>query len=90
MKLITTIIAFLYADTGIITIIGYIPTIKDLLRRKESANIHSYTVWTLTGTISFLYALLVASDLLLEIVIGLNLVFCTIILILSLRLKNGK
>lgn len=90
MKLITTIITFLYAGTGVIAIIGYIPTIKDLLRGKESANIHSYTVWTFTSSISFLYALLVISDLLLEIIVGLNLVFCAIILILSLRIKNSK
>lgn len=90
MKLITTIITFLYAGTGVIAIIGYIPTIKDLLRGKESANIHSYTVWTFASSISFLYALLVISDLLLEIIVGLNLVFCAIILILSLRIKNSK
>ncbi|OYT34454.1 MAG: hypothetical protein B6U87_02000 [Candidatus Aenigmarchaeota archaeon ex4484_52] len=90
MELILTIISFLYAGTGIIAIIGYLPTIKDLLRRKESANIHSYIVWTLCGCVSFLYALLVISDLLLESVVGLNFAFCAIILILASRLKNRK
>lgn len=90
MDLILIIIAFLYAGTGIVATVGYFPTIKDLLYKKESANIHSYIIWTLCSGITFLYALLVVSDLLLEIVTGLNFASCAIILILALRLKNRK
>ena len=90
MNLILIIISFLYAGTGIIAIVGYVPTIKDLLRKKKSANIHSYIIWTLCSGVSFLYALLVISDLLLEIMTGLNFASCAIILLLALRLINKK
>jgi len=90
MEIILTIIAFLYASTGIIITIGYIPTIRDLTKKIASANIHSYIIWTFSSCIAFLYALLVISDLLLEIVTGLNFASCAIILILSLKLKYKK
>lgn len=81
------IIAFLYAGTGIIATIGYIPTIKDLIKKVPSANISSYIVWTFCACITFIYAFLVVSDLLLEIVTGLNLASCALILILAVKLK---
>ncbi len=87
MQWILTIIAFLYACTGVVATIGYLPTIRDLLRKRKSANIHSYIIWTICGGIGFLYVLLLISDLLLDIVMGLNFAFCAIILILALRLK---
>ncbi|MBS3084687.1 hypothetical protein J4411_02125 [Candidatus Pacearchaeota archaeon] len=90
MEFILTIIAFLYASTGIIATIGYFPTIRDLMKKIASANINSYIIWTFCSLITFLYALLVISDLLLEIVTGLNFVSCAIILILALKLKYKK
>ena len=82
------IIAFLYASTGIVATIGYIPTIRDLIKKVASANIHSYIIWTFCSGVTFLYALLVISDLLLEIVTGLNFAFCAIILSLALKLRR--
>jgi len=90
MEIILKIIAFLYASTGIIATIGYFPTIRDLIKKIASANINSYIIWTFCSLITFLYALLVISDLLLEIVTGLNFVSCAIILILALKLKYKK
>lgn len=90
MVTILTILAFLYAVSGIIVVIGYIPTIRDLTKKMASANIYSYIIWTFTSSIAFLYALLVISDLLLEIVTGLNFASCAMILILALRLKYSK
>ncbi len=90
MEIIIAIIAFLYASTGIIATIGYLPTIRDLTKKIASANIHSYIIWTFCASITFLYALLVISDLLLEIVTGLNFVSCAIILTLALKLKYKK
>ena len=87
MELLIAIISFLYAGVGVIAIIGYLPTIRDLLYKKPSANISSYAIWTLVSTVTFLYALLVISVLLLEIVTGLLLATNAIILILALRLK---
>ena len=87
METLLTIIAFLYASTGIIATIGYFPTIRDLTKKIASANINSYIIWTFCGAVTFLYALLVVSDLLLQIVTGLNFVSCAIILVLALKLK---
>ncbi len=90
MEIVTAVISFLYAATGIVAILGYIPTIRDLIKNNRGANFHSYVVWTLCSVISFLYALIVISDLLLEIVTGLNLAACAIIMILTLRIKPKR
>lgn len=90
MEIILPIIITLYAGTGVINILAYIPTIRDLTKNIASANIHSYIIWTLCGCVAFLYALLVISDLLLVVVTGLNFAACAVILFLSLRLKYIK
>jgi len=90
MGFLLTLISFLYVGTGIVAVVGYLPTIKDLLHKKQSANIHSYMIWSAVSLITFLYALLVISDLLLEIVTGLILFSNTLILILSLILQYRK
>lgn len=90
MNLLLIIISFLYAGTGIVATIGYLPTIIDLLKGKESANIPSYIIWTLCSFITVLYAFFVIADLLLEIVTGLNFLSCTLIWILALRVKHKK
>ena len=90
MELILTIITILYAGTGVIAAIGYIPTINDLYKKINSANIQSYAIWTFSSMIAFLYAWLIISDLLLEIVTGVNLLFCSIIFILAVKLKYKK
>lgn len=87
---IVPIIIFLYASTAVITLIGYLPTIRDLTKNVASANSRSYAIWTFTGCIGFLYALVVISDLLLEIVTALNLAFCVLILLLALKLEYAK
>lgn len=84
------IVIFAYAATGIITTIGYLPTIIDLIKKKQSANINSYIIWTLCALSSFLYALLIVSDLLLELMTGLNFACCFIILILAANLKYNQ
>ena len=87
MDYLLKIIIFLYAATGIIASIGYLPTIKDLYNKKPSANINSYIIWTFCAVIGFFYAVLLIKDLLLEIVTGLNFLFCAIILILAIRIR---
>ena len=87
--LILQILIFAYASVGIISTIGYFPTIKDLYKHKrKSANINSYILWNLASGITFLYALFILSDLLLRIITGLNFACCVLILVLSLRLRN--
>jgi hypothetical protein len=89
INLFSQLLIIAYASVGVIATIGYIPTIKDLwLRRKRSANITSYVIWTLCSGIAFLYSLFILPDLLFRMVSGLNFVCCAIILILSLRLKQ--
>lgn len=90
METLLTIISILYAITGIISVIGYIPTIRDLIKKRASANIQSYIIWVICAFISLIYAHFVISDLLLEIVIGLSLGCIIIILVLALKLKYSK
>lgn len=80
-----------YGGVGIIGIVAYWPTIKDLYyHKKASANIASYMLWTGTASISFLYSLFILQDLLLRIVVGVNFGVCLIVLLLSIHLKNGR
>ncbi len=89
--LLLQLITVSYASVGLIGIAAYLPTIKDLhIHKKASANISSYRLWTITTFISFLYSSFILSDLLFSIVSGMNFVFCSSILILTIRLKNCK
>ena len=88
MNTFLQLLTILYAGTGIVLIIGYIPTIKDLLfHKRKSANITSYLIWSLCGAVTFLYSIFILTDLLFRIISGLNFICCFIILVLSLRLK---
>jgi hypothetical protein len=89
--LLLKILIVAYASVGVVATIGYIPTIKDLwLRRKMSANISSYVIWTASSGTAFLYSLFILKDLLFRIVSGLNFVCCVLILMLIIFLKNHK
>ncbi len=88
MDVFLSIVAFLYALTGIVVIVGYLPTIRDLTRGVASANVQTYFIWSLCGGTAFLYALVVVSDLLLEIMTGLNFTCCLVIFILAWRQKR--
>ena len=80
-----------YGATGILSLVGYWPTIRDLYyHQKPSANISSYILWTLTGGVGFLYSIFILYDLLLRIVLGLNLCACILVLLLRIRLKNNR
>lgn len=90
-EILLQILILAYASVGIVSVIGFIPTIKDLwLLKKKSANLSSYIIWTATGGISFLYSLFIVPDLLFRIVSGLNFVFCALVLLLSITLKYRK
>ena len=82
------IIAILYAWSGVAGVLAYLPTIKDLARGISSANVSSYVIWTASAGVALLYAVLVISDLLLEIIVGLNFAACAIILVLAVNLKH--
>jgi hypothetical protein len=81
-------IIFLYAASGIVSTIAYIPTIKDLwLHKKMSANVSSYVLWTTTSFITLLYSVFVLQDALFRIISALTFISCGLILILALGLS---
>jgi len=84
------ILTFLYGLGGIITFVGYFPTIKDLWYKKASANINTYLIWTTTMFIASLYGFFVLKDLVFILVVNLQFIACAFILILGLRLKYEK
>ena len=81
------ILIFAYAIQGVIGLIAYWPTIKDLRAKKKSANITSYILWSTCSGIAFLYSLFILPDTLFRIVSGINFIACIIIFVLTLRLK---
>lgn len=86
-ELFLQILIFAYAGVGVAAIIGYIPTIFDLLiRKKKNANINSYIIWTMTTGISLLYSLFILPDLLFRIVSAFNFIGCALVLFLSVIL----
>ncbi|MDR2415574.1 MAG: hypothetical protein LBD75_02980 [Candidatus Peribacteria bacterium] len=58
--------------SGIISMIAYLPTIKDLLHGIPSANFTTYFLWFLYYFISILYGIFVLYDWLFILVSGLD------------------
>lgn len=76
-----------YGATGVVSLYGYWPTIKDLYHHKKpSANISSYVVWTLTGFIGFLYPIAFIHDVLLWVVSGVSFFACLAVFLLRIGL----
>lgn len=82
------ILTISYGRAGIVSIIAYWPTIKDLYHKKASANISSYILWIIATGIAFLYSLFILPDLLFMLVSGMNFGACILVLFLRLRLKK--
>ena len=89
-EILLKVLILSYGATAIVDTIAYWPTIKDLWRKKPSANIHSYILWTTTTGIAFLYSLFVLPDLLFRIVSGMTFFANMLILFLSFRLKKDR
>lgn len=81
------ILTAVYGVSGIITFLGFLPTIKDLWHKKPSANSHTYYVWTATTFVASLYGFFILQNLMFNIVINLQLTACITVLALRLRLK---
>jgi len=89
-NLILNILIISYGAVGLINIVAYWPTIKDLYHHKKpSANTLSFYMWTFASGVTFLYSLFILPDLLFQIVSGLNFLSCFTVLVLSIRLKNN-
>ena len=90
-ELLIKIITVAYGGVGVLGLMAYWPTIKDLYRhKKKSANIASHVLWTATSLITFLYSLFILPDFLFRLVSGMNLSACSIVLFLSIRLNKHK
>ncbi len=84
------ILILAYAGAGVLGLIGYWPTIKDLYYKKPSANIPSYILWVITTGIAFLYGIFILPDILFILVSGANFVACVLVLCLAFALKYRK
>ena len=84
------ILSALYGIGGVLTFIGFFPTIRDLWKKKPSANIWTYVIWTATTLITSLYGFFILQNFLFTIVINLQLAACVIILILRIRLALAQ
>lgn len=86
--LLLELLTIAYSISGVVGVIAYWPTIKDLMHhKKKSANVHSYILWTATMGVAFLYSIFVLPDLPFIIVSFLNFAACGVVLFLSIRLK---
>ena len=81
------ILTFSYLAVGIVSLMAYWPTIKDLYEKKPSANITSYFLWTITTGVSTLYSFIMLNDSLVQILTLTNSLTCTLIFLLSVRLN---
>jgi hypothetical protein len=88
-ELLINMLIITYGGIGVVALIGYWPTIKDLYKHKKaSANISSYVLWTLTSGVTYLYSLFVLPNLLFQLVSGTNFLACGTVLILCIGLKK--
>jgi len=84
------ILTIAYGIGGIITILGYIPTMTDLWNKKPSANISTYVIWTITTMVATLYGFFILNNILFNVVVTLQLIALIIILTLRIGLKVRK
>jgi hypothetical protein len=84
------ILVVAYASVSVVAALAYFPTIRDLLHRKLSANVASYSMWTATSGVTFLYSLFILPDFLFRMVSGVNFGSCAVILLLCADLKYRR
>jgi len=86
-ELFLQVLLVAYASVSVVAALAYLPTVRDLLHRKVSANIASYSMWTATSGVTFLYSLFILPDFLFRLVSGVNFGSCALILFLCAKLK---
>jgi hypothetical protein len=90
-ELFLQILVVAYASVNVVAVLAYLPTIRDLLHWKLSANVASYSMWTATSGVTFLYSLFILPDFLFRMVSGVTLGSNAVILLLCANLKyRGK
>lgn len=85
-ELFIKLLTFAYGIGGVVTFLGFMPTVKDLWNKKPSANTWTYIIWTTTTLLTSLYGFFILQDLVFNIVINLQLAACIIVLFLRIRL----
>jgi hypothetical protein len=80
----------LYGISGVISLIAYFPTIKDLLAGIPSANFTTYFLRFIYYAISVLYGIFVLSDWLFILVSCLDAGILLFITLLIVRVKKGE
>jgi hypothetical protein len=88
-EILLKILTLAYGSTGVVGIVAYWPTIRDLINKKPSANSSSYSIWVATNLITFLYSLFVVKDFLFQLVSGAYLAVNTSVFLLILRIKKN-
>jgi hypothetical protein len=84
------ILTALYGMSGVISMIAYLPTIKDLLQGMPSANFTTYFLWFVYYLISVFYGIFVIYDWLFIIVSGLDALIILVIVVLIIRVQRGE
>ncbi len=84
---LTYVLTFLYSAGGIITLLGFIPTVKDLWKGKPSANISTYITWTITLSFTMMYGIFVLKDLTFISITILHWLACLAIVILAFKAR---
>lgn len=88
-EILITVLKFSYGIGGVVGLVAYLPTIKDLhIHKKQSANTSSYLIWLVTAVVSFLYSVFILNDLLVRVLSGVNVVAVSLVFFLILNLRN--
>jgi len=82
-----TILTTIYGVSGIISMIAYLPTIKDLRKKIPSANIYTYILRFCYYIIALVYGIFVLKDKVFLMITSLDLSIILVIISLICRLK---
>lgn len=86
-QLLIQILSLAYSAGGVICLIAYWPTIKDLaIHKKPSANNATYAMFIFYAASAFLYSIFVLPNVLFSVMSAINLLCCTVVLVLNMKL----
>lgn len=85
---VIAVVTTLFAVSGTVSFLAYLPTIVDLWRGKPSANVSSYALWASTAAAGSLYTHVVLGDLLAIVAADLQTLACVTILVQRSRLPS--
>ena len=82
----------LLGTVSLCTMISYLPQTIKLIRTKKSSDlsINSWILWVISSSSYTLYAVLCSKDFMLIFETSLELFFCLLILLLTIKYKDNK